>query len=50
MRWESNDTVNFVVEPAFTRLSASQPKEVFAGISSSGAVVATQVSGMTSLA
>lgn len=47
---ESNDTVNLVVEPAFTRWRASQPKEELAGILSRGAIVSAQVSGRRSLA
>jgi hypothetical protein len=48
--WESNETVNLVVEPALTRLRASQPEEKFAGIVSKGAMVSVQVSGGRSLA
>lgn len=47
---ESNDTINLVVEPAFTRLRASHPKEELAGILSRGAIVSAQVSGRRSLA
>lgn len=39
-----------MVEPAFTRLRASQPEEKFAGIVSKGAMVSVQVSGGRSLA
>lgn len=39
-----------MVEPAFTRWRASQPKEELAGILSRGAIVSAQVSGRRSLA
>jgi hypothetical protein len=47
--WESNDTVSLVVEPAFTKLRASQPEVEFAGIESKGAVVSVHVSLARSL-
>jgi hypothetical protein len=47
--WESNDTVSLVVEPAFTKLRASQPEVEFAGIESKGAAVSVHISRARSL-